>query len=189
MSSCWCRIIQKPLEPSCCKKQQQKSPRQEAGLGNRGRLMVLNNTKLILNLLRGHSCSFRTNLVSSLFPKPVSCPGLFFVISYSKRALVFIYAFIWLQECIEREVCGIKSSNNCDNMASWPSNLIKLLRFLKVKASKSTFGLWLLRFLRFRRPAGTIMALLLFAALLLLLILMLLVFKFYDEFITCFHEF
>ena len=73
-------------------------------------------------------------------------------------------------------------------MALWPSNLIKLLRFLKVKASKSTFGLWLLRFLRFRRPAGTIMALLLFAALLLLLILMLLVFKFYNEFITCFHE-
>ena len=102
---------------------------------------------------------------------------------------LFIHAFIWLQECIESEVCGIKSSNNCDNMASWPSNLIKLLRFLKVKASKSIFGLWLLRFLRFRRPTGTIMALLLFAALLLLLILMLLVFKFYDEFITCFHEF
>ena len=44
------------LEPSCCKKRQKKS--------------------------RGRNCSFRTNLVSlrtfrrSLFPKPVSCPGL-----------------------------------------------------------------------------------------------------------------
>ena len=35
------------LEPSCYKKQQ-KSPNQETGLGNRGSLKVLNDTKLIL---------------------------------------------------------------------------------------------------------------------------------------------
>ena len=40
-------------------------------------LKVLNDTKLIINDYGGHSCSFRTNLVSfktfkhSLFPKPV----------------------------------------------------------------------------------------------------------------------
>ena len=36
------------IEPSCYKKQQ-KSPGQETGLGNRGRLKVLNDTKLVLN--------------------------------------------------------------------------------------------------------------------------------------------
>ena len=36
------------LKLSCYKKWQ-KSPGQETGLGNRGRLMVLNDTKLILN--------------------------------------------------------------------------------------------------------------------------------------------
>ena len=36
------------LELSCCKKRQ-KSPNQETGLGNRGHLKVLNDTKLILN--------------------------------------------------------------------------------------------------------------------------------------------
>ena len=42
------------LEPSCCKNLQKKSPNQETGLENRGRLMVLNDTKLILSkLLRG----------------------------------------------------------------------------------------------------------------------------------------
>ena len=35
------------LEPVCCKKRQ-KSPNQETGLGNRGHLKVLKNTKLIL---------------------------------------------------------------------------------------------------------------------------------------------
>ena len=36
------------LEPYCCKKRQ-KSPNQETGLANRGRLKVLKDTKLILN--------------------------------------------------------------------------------------------------------------------------------------------
>ena len=36
------------VEPSCCKKRQ-KSPNQETGLRNRGRLKVLNDTKLILS--------------------------------------------------------------------------------------------------------------------------------------------
>ena len=70
------------LEPVCCKKRQ-KSPNQETGLGNRGPLEILNDTKLILNGEGGHSCSFQTNLVSfrtfrrPLFPKPVSWLGLF----------------------------------------------------------------------------------------------------------------
>ena len=37
------------LEPSCCKKRQKKSPGQETGLGNRERMKVLNDTKLVLN--------------------------------------------------------------------------------------------------------------------------------------------
>ena len=37
------------LELSFCKKWQKKSPNQETGLGNRGRLKVLNDTKLFLN--------------------------------------------------------------------------------------------------------------------------------------------
>ena len=41
-----------------------KSPNQETGLGNRGRLKVLNDTKLVLN-------------EHELFINPVSCPGLF----------------------------------------------------------------------------------------------------------------
>ena len=36
------------LEQSCCKKRQ-KSPGQETGLGNRGRLKVLNDANLVLN--------------------------------------------------------------------------------------------------------------------------------------------
>ena len=35
------------LEPVCCKKRQ-KSPNQETGFGNRGHLMVLKDTKLVL---------------------------------------------------------------------------------------------------------------------------------------------
>ena len=34
------------LEPSCCKKRK-KNPNKETGLGNRGRLKDLNNTKLV----------------------------------------------------------------------------------------------------------------------------------------------
>ena len=53
-----------------------KSPGQETGLENRGRLKLLN--------LEGHSCSFRSNLVSfrsfrrPLISKPVSCTRLFY---------------------------------------------------------------------------------------------------------------
>ena len=48
-----CELGLKPhmhLEPSCCKKRQ-KSPNQETGLENRGRLKVLNDTKLIQSLM------------------------------------------------------------------------------------------------------------------------------------------
>ena len=47
----------------CCKKRQNSS-NQETGLENRGPLNCLNDTKLILNDYGGHTCSFRTNLVS-----------------------------------------------------------------------------------------------------------------------------
>ena len=50
------------LELSCCKKRQ-KRPNQETGLGNRGRLKVLNDTKLFLNEPTIHN-QFRINLVS-----------------------------------------------------------------------------------------------------------------------------
>ena len=58
------------LEQSCCKKQQ-KSPGQETGLGNRGRLKVLNENTFVLNehdyewpphLESLHLVSFRTFL-------------------------------------------------------------------------------------------------------------------------------
>ena len=61
----------------------------EFGLGKRGDPKALNDTKLIINGWRGHSCSSRTNLVSfrtfrrPLFPKPVS----WLAVSYSKTAL------------------------------------------------------------------------------------------------------
>ena len=87
------------LELFWCKKRQ-KSPGQE-DLGNMGLLKVLNNTKLILNDSRGHSCSFRTKLVlfrtfrRPLFPKPVSCPGLFlpFLTALLLYCLLGIYNF------------------------------------------------------------------------------------------------
>ena len=67
------------VEQSCTCNKREKSPGQETGLENRGRLKVLNDTLLILNDKGGHPCSFRTNLVSfraafrrPLFPKPVS---------------------------------------------------------------------------------------------------------------------
>ena len=41
-----------------------KSPGQEVGFGNRGRLKVLNDTKLVLN-------------EQELIVNPVSCPGFF----------------------------------------------------------------------------------------------------------------
>ena len=40
----------KKVEQACCKNGQ-KSPGQETGLGNRGRLKVLKDTKLVLNEL------------------------------------------------------------------------------------------------------------------------------------------
>ena len=71
-------------------------------------LEVFRSPNLFLNLdffavsystqaLVSYSCSFRTNLVSfrtfrlPLFPKPVSCLGLFFDASYNKRALVLCF--------------------------------------------------------------------------------------------------
>ena len=73
----WSVIEQrKLLEPSCCKKRQ-KSLNQETGEGNRGHLKVLNNTKLILNVVtHAHLVSFRT-FRRPLFPKLVSWLGLF----------------------------------------------------------------------------------------------------------------
>ena len=76
----------------CCKGRQ-KSSWPVTGLRNRESLEVLNDIKLILNDLGGHSCSFRTNLVSfrtfryPLFLIPVTGHELFFAVSYSKPAL------------------------------------------------------------------------------------------------------
>ena len=62
------------LEPSVVR----NVPNQDTGLGNIGRLKILNGIKLILN-----ACSFRINLVSfrtfrqPLFSKPISWLGLF----------------------------------------------------------------------------------------------------------------
>ena len=57
-----CKLLTGSLDLSCCKKRQKKSqPRH--WLEQQGYMKVLNDTKLILNDLGGHSCSFRTNLV------------------------------------------------------------------------------------------------------------------------------
>ena len=93
------------LEPSCCKKRQ-KSSNQETGLGKRGRLKVLNDTKMIINYSSGNSRLFRTNLVSfrtfrrPLFPKPVSLLELFcrFLQQDSSRSTYFVNDFLYLGE-------------------------------------------------------------------------------------------
>ena len=67
-----------------------KHPGQESGLPNRGHLMVLNDTKLILNNLEvthAHLGPIWYHSESS-FLLPVSCSGPFFAVSYSKRTLV-----------------------------------------------------------------------------------------------------
>ena len=51
------------LEHCCCKKQQ-KSPNQEAGLGNRGHLKILNGTKLVLDGKGNQSDKFKIILES-----------------------------------------------------------------------------------------------------------------------------
>ena len=74
--------LEAQLELSCCKKRQKISG-QETGLGNRERLKVLNDTKLVLNEHEWPPSSFRINLVSfrtfrhPLLPKLVSWLGLF----------------------------------------------------------------------------------------------------------------
>ena len=77
---------------SCCKKRQKKSqPRN--WFGNRGRLKVLNDTKLVLKSISGPLILDHQNLVSirtfrrPLFPKPVF-GWYIFAASYSKTALV-----------------------------------------------------------------------------------------------------
>ena len=71
-----------------------KSPPQDTGLGNRDPLKALNDTKLILHDVGGHSCSFRTNLRSIIqnlqtfhIPKASFLIGTFLATSYSKPAL------------------------------------------------------------------------------------------------------
>ena len=64
------------------------------GLGNKGPLKVLNGTKLILDDHGNNLDSFRISLESirsfrgPLLHKPVTGQELFFVVSYSKPALV-----------------------------------------------------------------------------------------------------
>ena len=83
----------KLLELSCCKKQQKKSPNQETGVGNRGLLEALNDTKLILNDLRGSLILTKDQLgiiKMSPIPQTSFLVETFFVVSYSKPALARI---------------------------------------------------------------------------------------------------
>ena len=58
------RLICQSRNQSCLTvRSGKKSSNQESGLGNRGRLKVLNDTKLILNDQEGNSGSFSINLV------------------------------------------------------------------------------------------------------------------------------
>ena len=72
------------LEPVCCKKRQ-KSPNQGTGLGNRGHLKVLNDTKLVLNHL-GSIWYHSQPLEVPYFPNQF-LGWDFFAVSYSKPAL------------------------------------------------------------------------------------------------------
>ena len=80
------------LEHSCCKKWQ-KSPGQDTGLGNKGRLMVLNDTKLILNYFKGVTHAHLRPIWYHSEPSDVPySPNQFlgwdfFTTSYSKTAL------------------------------------------------------------------------------------------------------
>ena len=79
------RLAQFYVEPSCCKKRQ-KSPNQETGLGNRGRMNALNNTKLILEVTHAH-LGIIQNLQTSPIPQTSFLVGTSFDTSYSKTAL------------------------------------------------------------------------------------------------------
>ena len=71
-------------------------PGKGTGLGNKGPLKVLNGTKLILDDHGNNLDSFRISLESfrsfrdPLLLKPVTGQELFFVVSYSKPALICI---------------------------------------------------------------------------------------------------
>jgi hypothetical protein len=85
-----------------------KSPGQETGLGNRGCLKVLKDTKLVLNKHEWPPSSFKIIMVSfrtfkcPLFPKPVSCPGLFlqqdgsnFTTTSWKHSILSLNNLVW----------------------------------------------------------------------------------------------
>ena len=97
-------------EPSCCKKQQ-KSPGQETGLGNRGRLKVLNDTKLILKDQRGHSITHAQ--LGSIWHRsePLGVPNFpwnFVAASYSKIAIdLFPWHRINTTNC-KKKMCFVK---------------------------------------------------------------------------------
>ena len=97
-------------EPSCCKKQQ-KSPGQETGLGNRGRLKVLNDTKLILKDQRGHSITHAQ--LGSIWHRsePLGVPNFpwnFVAASYSKIAIdLFPWHIINTTNCKKNVFCQI----------------------------------------------------------------------------------
>ena len=103
---------------------------------------------VIYCVLRGHSCSFRTNLVSfrtfrrPLFSKPVFCPGLFFATSYSKTALVEPWHYlIGLQlelECLQTEL-KLNTCLQLNSSSKWGIIPLCIKRQLKTQLMSQIF--------------------------------------------------
>ena len=135
------------LETSCCKKWEKKNPNQETGFGNRGRLKVLNGTKLALNehewplnhlgSIWYHSEPF------SFFPNQ-SLGWDIFAASFSKTALPIrmwiigwimisfrAFALTWIHSAVDRptleDVFWIYVSLYCTNAHVYCRALMQLL--------------------------------------------------------------
>ena len=93
------------------------SPNQENGLGNRGQLKVLNDTKLILKgylwgplKLIQDQFGIIQNLQSSPIPQTIFLVGIFFATSHSKMALIFSAI---------RVVCNLSAKRNRQASPIW----------------------------------------------------------------------
>ena len=123
LNSCFCWknsalfyiFVRYTLEPSCCKKWQ-KSPNQETGLGNRGRLKVLNDTKFVLNKHEEFPYSFRINLVSfKTFRPPIYSTNQFLgwnffwcFLQQDRSTHVHVHFIIYYHDVLQ--VCTAKKS-------------------------------------------------------------------------------
>ena len=96
---CQNRKIVECVNQSSVVRNGKKSPEQKTGLGNRGRLTVLNDTKLVLNgmsdpLIIQDQFGIIQNLQASPIPQTRFLLWTFFAVSYSKTALNELWHFL-----------------------------------------------------------------------------------------------